>query len=463
MRTKVLVFLAASLAFALALAAWLWPAEGLSLRWAGLYGFLVCAHLFYVYNGVFHISLTSRRALAAYVGWYVVLVVFFAAVAAGPPSERLTFGGLHRQLHFGLFLLVTSAFFHIPVLFGFLAVVLVAYFVLPFYAEAALLVLTAFYLVVLAEVRQARERHSYLLVACFALGFVVLVVVLFPLVHLSTQRSPQDLKVIVTGSGDVTAPRSPEGRPRRAPTQVEMAPAETRRAIWMSLKTATTATALVLLFGVPLAYFLVRSDFPGRGVVDALVDLPIVLPPPAAGLALVFLVGQEPGLGTWLRETLGLELVDNWKGIVLAQMFVSCPFLIRSAQAAFRSVDAKLENVSRTLGASPARTLWRVTLPLGARGIFMGCILTWGRAVGEFGSVSFIAEHPETVPVRIYKQFLRSGVKGPSLNLAILMILLCVLVFAGLHLLASRTVWRNVTTIWSGFRGSSRRTPQAAG
>jgi molybdate/tungstate transport system permease protein len=136
---------------------------------------------------------------------------------------------------------------------------------------------------------------------------------------------------------------------------------------------------------------------------------------------------------------------------------VSSPFLIRSAMAAFRAVDPRLENVSRTLGAKPLATFFRVTLPLSARGIFMGCILTWGRAIGEFGSVAFIAENPRTMPVRIYKQSVESGEKGAGTTVAILMVLLCVVVFAGLHLVASRTVWRNVDTIWSRIRGSSRR------
>jgi len=181
-----------------------------------------------------------------------------------------------------------------------------------------------------------------------------------------------------------------------------------------------------------------------------------------AGLALVALVGPQQALGVWLREQFGIVLAGDWKGIVLAQVFVSSPFLIRSAMAAFRAVDPRLEHVSRTLGAPPRATFWRVTLPLSARGIFVGCILTWGRAIGEFGSVSFIAEHPETMPVRIYKQFVEAGQKGPSTSLAILMIALCVAVFAGLHLLASRTLWRNVPTIWSHLGGSSREPVQAA-
>lgn len=437
MSKKVMGFLLGSLVFAAAEWWWLSPVMGGDLRSLTVYSFLLCGNVFYLYNLVFHISLRSRRLVGAYVAWYVLLFLFFVAVGTGPAAERWLFGGMHRLLLFGLFVLLTGACFHVPAMFGFLVVVLVAYFVLPFFAEATLGLLCILYLVGLAVLAQARRTSNYVVVACFLIGFVLLLMVLFPLVNLGTWRSPQDVDRLLRGT--------------------DPGAAATRAAIVVSLKTATVSMLVVLALGVPLAYFLVRSEFRGRGVLDAMVDLPIVLPPPAAGLALVLLVGPDPGMGTWLRDSLGIHLVNDWKGIVLAQVFVSCPFLIRSAMAAFRAVDPKLENVSRTLGARPLHTFWRVTLPLAAHGIFMGCILTWGRAIGEFGSVSFIAEHPETMPVRIYTQFVESGVKGSSTTLAILMVMLCTAVFAGLHLLASRTIWRNVRTVWSVFGDSSRR------
>ncbi|HPD16556.1 MAG TPA: ABC transporter permease [Planctomycetota bacterium] len=334
--------------------------------------------------------------------------------------------------------MITSSLFHMPKAFGFMVVLLVAYLVFPFFAEATLVLLTIFYLVILAELRLAKETHSYLVVACFALGFMLVLAVLFPLVNLGVSRSPQDLRTALLGS--------------------DAAAAETRRAMWTSVQTATITTLVVLALGVPLAYFLVRSDFPGRRVLDALVDLPIILPPPVAGIALIALLGPRQPLGDWLRSNFGIVLANDWKGIVAAQTFVSSPFLIRSAMAAFQGVDLRLEHVSRTLGARPMATFFRVTLPLAARGIFMGCILTWGRAIGEFASVSVVAEHPETMPVRIYKQFIEAGERGQHASLAILMIVLCVTVFAGLHLLASRTLWRNIRTIWGHGCGSSRRT-----
>jgi len=421
-----------TLAFAAGQWLWLAPVLGHGLRSVTIYAFLLSANAFYLYNLLFHISLRSRRMQAGYVAWYAILFALFAAVA---PSAPWTFGGAHRLLLFGLFLVITSSLFHVPKAFGFMVVLLIAYLVFPFFAEATLVLLAIFYLIVLEELRIAKGTHSYLVVACFALGFVLVLAVLFPLVNLGVSRSPQDLRTALLGS--------------------DPAAEETRRAMWTSVETATITTFVVLALGVPLAYFLVRSDFPGRRVLDALVDLPIILPPPVAGIALIALVGPRQPLGEWLRSSFGIVLANDWKGIVLAQTFVSCPFLIRSAMAAFQGVDPKLEHVSRTLGARPMATFFRVTLPLAARGIFMGCILTWGRAIGEFASVSVVAEHPETMPVRIYKQFIEAGERGQHASIAILMIVLCVAVFAGLHLLASRTLWRNVHTIW-GHAGGSR-------
>lgn len=358
---KLLGFATGAVGFAAAEWLWLSGALGSDLRSLTIYAFLLAANLFYLYNLIFHLTLRPRWVRAAYVGWYAALFLLFVAVA---PSSPWTFGGTHRLLLFGLFLMLTSGLFHMPVAFGFMVVLLVAYVVFPFFAEPTLVLLTIFYLVMLAELRRGRETSSYLTLACFALGFVLLLAVLFPVVNLGVSRSPQDLRTALLGS--------------------DAAAAETQRAMWTSIRTATVTTLIVLALGVPLAYFLVRSEFPGRRILDALVDLPIILPPPVAGIAIVGLVGPRQPLGEWLRDTLGVVLANDWKGIVLAQAFVSSPFLIRSAQAAFQAVDPKLEHVSRTLGARPLATFFRVTLPLAARGIFMGCILTWGRAIGEF-------------------------------------------------------------------------------
>ena len=427
-------FLLGTVGFAAVQYLWQRPSMTAGARSWTVYAFLMAANAFYLYNLVYHLSAKPRWVVAAYLLWYPALFLFFVAVATGTTAQVWGLGGTHRQLLFGLFVMLTSAFFHVPLAFGFLVVALIAYFIFPFFAEPTLVLLGAFYLIALAAFRAAKRTQNYLVPACFVAGFVLFFVVIFPLIHLGQWRSPQDLDTLVRGRGRIAD--------------------ETRSALWMSVSTSTAATLIVLVLGVPLAYFLVRSDFRGRGVLDAMVDLPIVVPPPVAGLAIIILIGEKQALGIYLRETFGIELDSAWAGIVLAQVFVSSPFLIRSAMAAFRAVDPRLENVSRTLGAGPFRTFWRVTLPLSARGILMGCILTWGRAIGEFGSVSLVAQDPQTMPVLMYKEYVGSGgSEGPFLSLALLMVLLSVTVFAALHLVASRTLWRNVRTIWSRFGG----------
>jgi len=277
------VFLLGCVAFAAGGVAWQRPD---TLRSGNVYALILLINVFYLYNVVFHLSVRSRKLAIGAVLWYVALVALFVAVSTGPQGTAWRFGGDHRRLIFGLFVLLTGAFFHMPAIFGFLVVALFAYFVMPFYAEAVLAVLGGAYLLFLGEFRRARETHNFVPMAGLGVGCVLLLMVLFPLVHLATQRSPQDIKAIVTGSSD----RS--GQPDAEPTALDRMPEETRAAIGVSLKSATVATLIVLVLGVPLAYFLVRSSFPGRRVIDVLVDLPIVLPPPVAGLALIFLLGR---------------------------------------------------------------------------------------------------------------------------------------------------------------------------
>ena len=203
---------------------WAWLVAFLSapLRSLTVYAFLLVANGAYLYNLCFHFDRKPRWQAAAYIIWYVLLFLFFVAVATGPMAERWHFGGMHRLLLYGLFLLMTTACFHVPVMFGFLLAVLVSYFVLPFYAEATLALLSVLYLVALALLSHARRTRSYVVLTCFLMGFVLLLVVFFPLVNLATQRSPQDLDRLLRGT-DASA-------------------AATRDAIVVSLKTATVST-----------------------------------------------------------------------------------------------------------------------------------------------------------------------------------------------------------------------------
>ncbi len=191
-------------------------------------------------------------------------------------------------------------------------------------------------------------------------------------------------------------------------------------AVATSLGTATLSTVLVGLLGVPLAYLLARGQFAGKGVLGALVYLPLVIPPLVGGVLLLAMYGPYAPLGRWLGDR-GIQIADAWPGIVLAQMFVSAPYLVVAARVAFEAVDPALEQVSYALGKPPLETFFRVSLPLAWPGILAGVPLAWLRALGEFGATVMIAYHPYTLPVYL---FVRFGAEGFRAALPVAAILL---------------------------------------
>lgn len=186
---------------------------------------------------------------------------------------------------------------------------------------------------------------------------------------------------------------------------------EALHALSTSLISATIATTLIGLLGVPLGYLLARYTFPGKGIVSVAIYLPLVFPPVVSGIVLLVLYGPYGPIGGPLTA-LGLELDDSLKGIVLAQMFVAAPFVIVAARTAFESIDPKLEQVATTLGHGRWSLFWRVSLPLARGGIISGLILAWMRALGEFGATIVMAYHPYTLPVYTYVQLTGVGVSG---------------------------------------------------
>jgi molybdate transport system permease protein len=177
-------------------------------------------------------------------------------------------------------------------------------------------------------------------------------------------------------------------------------------ALRLSLVTATGAAALCLLFGVPLAWLLARTTFPGRGFVRALVTVPLVLPPVVGGVALLLVFGRRGLLGGWLDTTLGISLPFTTAGVVLAEAFVAMPFLVISVEGALRGADARYEEAAATLGAGRWTAFRRVTLPLIGPGIAAGGVLCWARALGEFGAtITFAGNFPgrtQTMPLAVY-------------------------------------------------------------
>jgi molybdate transport system permease protein len=176
-------------------------------------------------------------------------------------------------------------------------------------------------------------------------------------------------------------------------------------ALRLSLLTTAVTLLLTIVLGTPLAYVLARHRFVGRGLVDTLVDLPMVLPPAVAGIALLMAFGRRGLFGPWLSG-LGIELAFTTAAVVMAQAFVAAPFYVRAARAGFAAVDPALEGVSRTLGVSAFGTFRRVTVPLAMPALLGGAVMTWARALGEFGATIMFAGNfsgrTQTMPLAVY-------------------------------------------------------------
>lgn len=179
-----------------------------------------------------------------------------------------------------------------------------------------------------------------------------------------------------------------------------------RESLQLSLVTSLISAGLCLLFGVPLAWVLARVGFPGRGLARALVTLPLVLPPVVGGVALLLALGRRGLVGQWLDLWFGLTIPFTETAVVIAQTFVALPFLVISVEGAFRASDERYDDAAATLGASRWVTFRRVTLPLALPGIVSGAVLSWARALGEFGAtITFAGNFPgttRTMPIEVY-------------------------------------------------------------
>ncbi|HWV34931.1 MAG TPA: ABC transporter permease [Thermomicrobiales bacterium] len=181
-------------------------------------------------------------------------------------------------------------------------------------------------------------------------------------------------------------------------------------ALVLSLGSSLVALAAIVLLGTPIAYTLARASATSRGakLLDALIDLPIILPPAVAGIALLTAFGRRGILGSWLND-LGITIGFTTTAVVIAQVFVSAPFYIRTARAGFLRVERSLEEAAADLGASPMRVFFRVTLPLCRSSLIAGAILAWARALGEFGATIMFAGNrqgvTQTMPLAIYERF----------------------------------------------------------
>jgi molybdate/tungstate transport system permease protein len=209
--------------------------------------------------------------------------------------------------------------------------------------------------------------------------------------------------------------------------------AELRGALLLTASTATIATALGIIGATPLAYLLARRSFRGRAIVSALMDLPLVIPHPVAGIALLLVLGRGSPVGGVLYDA-GLRVAGSATGIVCAMLFVSAPLYVSAAREAFARVDARYESVARTLGDDAWRAFRRVTLPLSARGLTAAAVVMWARAVSEFGAIVILTYNPKVVSVLSYDRFTSFGL-SEALPVAAVLVLFALIPLAALRAL----------------------------
>ena len=215
-------------------------------------------------------------------------------------------------------------------------------------------------------------------------------------------------------------------------------------ALWLSLATSGISVVVAVLLGTPTAYLLARRSFPGRTIVDTLIDLPIVLPPIVGGLALLVALGRQGVIGGPL-DAVGINVTFTTGAVVVAQLFVSVPFYVRAARAGFEGVDRRLEAVSATLGASGWRTFRRVTVPLALPSLISGAVMCWARALGEFGATIMFAGNvtgrTQTMPLAILEAIETDVDAALAIAIVLIVIAFAVLVaFKGLARIGGRVL-----------------------
>ncbi len=205
--------------------------------------------------------------------------------------------------------------------------------------------------------------------------------------------------------------------------------------VYLTMKVSLWAMIFVLITGLPLAYIIARYNFFGRSFVEALIDIPIMIPHTAAGIALLMIFGR--GSISEAFEFFGITFVDTELGIMVAMMFLSSTFLINGAKEGFKKVDIKLEKVARTLGANPMQVFLRISIPNSKKDIINGALMMWGRGLGEFGAVIMIAYHPMVAPVLIYDRFTSYGLSY-SAPVASIMIIISIFIFLSVRFVNNR-------------------------
>ena len=238
-------------------------------------------------------------------------------------------------------------------------------------------------------------------IAIFSTATVV-VFILFPLIEMVVQPSFQDLKETIQDPDVV-------------------------RSIWLSIYASGLAGIISFIIGTPFAYLLARKDFFGKKLVESIIDLPIMIPHPVVGIAILGLAGKNHWLGQIMQQV-GIQIMGTVTGIVTVLTFVGLPFYVNTVKTGFEAIPVRLENVSRSLGASLTKTFFRVTFPLAWRAMLVGIIMCCARAISEFGAIVIVAYHPMIAPVMIYERFTAYGLKY-SQPVAVWLIVVCLMLF----------------------------------
>ncbi len=348
---------------------------------------LLSSNLIVLFLGIRYYKAFKPLRFTLYLAGYLLLFLFI-------------FSFLNSPLLFSLFIILYAALFRLPVLLGYLIIFIISVtLVTPYWLQ--FFILTGLFYAILLGLYL--NRQSKFMVMSFSIGFCLLAIICLPILYIMAQSTPQSILVSA-----------------KDPKLIE--------AIKNSLFTSTISTLIVLVLGIPLAYAMARMEFRGKKIVESLIDLPILVPQTVAGIALLVIVGPKTPLGDFLNRTLGISVAGSYLGIIIAQVFVSSPFLIRSAISAFELIDQNLETASRTLGASNLSTFSKISLPLAFGGIFNGIILTWSRAISEVGTLMVVAYYPKTAPVYLYDQFIQYGLSETK-PAAVLLVIICLWIF----------------------------------
>lgn len=252
-----------------------------------------------------------------------------------------------------------------------------------------------------------RKRNLFFNIVFSLLGGLLLLFIVLPLMSILFGTTPQTLWLALIDE-------------------------EVLNSIVITFSAAAVATLLAIFTGVPLAFLLARRKFRGKRLLEALVNLPIVIPHTAAGVALLLVFGRRGLLGQWLAP-LGITFTDNFYGIVVGMLFVSLPFLVNLSRESFALVDEELERVALIDGASPWQAFWYVSLPQAWRGVLAGALMMWARGISEFGAVVILAYHPKIVPVLVFERFEGFGLVAAQ-PVAALLILIALAAFVFLQL-----------------------------